>query len=317
MISIKGGTKTWSESPQESSLKGAEKEKISKEDLMKHYGTDNIGEALNKISDPNWVDPKKMRRVGNSSLDKDAFLKLFLAQLKHQDPTNPLKSHEMAAQLAQFTSLEKLDGIDSGIKTMNKQNDPAQSFDTLKLIGKAISGDSSKIIRTDSTEKHDITFNLPGEARKAEITVLNRVGQVVKEFEVKDLKSGKNKIVWNGTDKNDRQAREGEYQVMIKAEASNGKKLNADTKFSGVVSGVNFTAEGPVLMIGKKSVRMSEVRKIFQPDAKSLTAIHEAKATEINKDDKSMDTGNLDQVGMSRGLINKLSQQTGGIKGVN
>ena len=186
MISIKGGTKTWSEAQQQSSLKNSTDQTISKEELQKHYGTDNLGEALNKVADPNWVDPKKMRRVGNANLDKDAFLKLFLAQLEHQDPTNPMESHEMAAQLAQFTSLEKLEGIEGGISTMNKQADPNKSFDSLKLIGKAIAGDSSKIIRTDNTSKHDINFNLPSQASSAKVTIFDRLGKVTKEFEVKE-----------------------------------------------------------------------------------------------------------------------------------
>ncbi|MFN9067737.1 MAG: flagellar hook assembly protein FlgD, partial [Bdellovibrionales bacterium] len=79
---------------------------LSAEELKK-LGADNVGELLNKIADPNWTDPsKKIRSAGSDKLDKDAFFKLMLAQIKSQDPTNPLKSHEMAAQLASFSGLE-------------------------------------------------------------------------------------------------------------------------------------------------------------------------------------------------------------------
>ncbi|MGE5087339.1 MAG: flagellar hook capping FlgD N-terminal domain-containing protein, partial [Bacillota bacterium] len=73
---------------------------LSAQDKAK-VGEEDLGAVANKLSDPNWTDPsKKVRTAGNPNLDKDAFFKLMLAQMKNQDPTNPMKSHEMAAQLA-------------------------------------------------------------------------------------------------------------------------------------------------------------------------------------------------------------------------
>ena len=48
---------------------------------------------------------------GKSDLDKDAFLKLLVAQLKYQDPLNPADPGDFMAQTAQFTTVEKLDLI--------------------------------------------------------------------------------------------------------------------------------------------------------------------------------------------------------------
>ena len=48
---------------------------------------------------------------GKAELDKDAFLKLLVAQLKYQDPLNPADPGDFMAQTAQFTQVEKLDQI--------------------------------------------------------------------------------------------------------------------------------------------------------------------------------------------------------------
>ena len=46
--------------------------------------------------------------VGRTELGQDTFLKLLVTQLQHQDPLDPMDDTEFIAQLAQFSSLEKL-----------------------------------------------------------------------------------------------------------------------------------------------------------------------------------------------------------------
>jgi flagellar basal-body rod modification protein FlgD len=58
------------------------------------------------------LNTNKQETVQSKSLgDKDTFLKLLVAQLKYQDPSNPADSTQFLAQTAQFTQVEKLDAI--------------------------------------------------------------------------------------------------------------------------------------------------------------------------------------------------------------
>jgi len=55
---------------------------------------------------------------GTKGLGQDAFLKLLVAQLQNQDPTKPQDNGEFIAQLATFSSLEKLTEISTKLDAL-------------------------------------------------------------------------------------------------------------------------------------------------------------------------------------------------------
>lgn len=299
---------------------------LSAQDMEKLNG-EHTGEVLNKLADPNWVDPsKKIRTVGNDKLDKDAFFKLMLAQMKNQDPTNPMKSHEMAAQLANFSSLEQMQNMNTTLNEMKMGQKPIEQFQALNFIGKSVAGDSSQIIRARGDKSHDLIYNLPQPANDVKIVVKNADGEVVKKYDLKNLKQGENRISWSGEDEKGSKAPEGEYRFFIEAKNSQGLKLDVKTDFNGTITGVSYTPEGPVLQVGSQSVRLKDVRKITDPslmknDQKvSTAATPDLKNTEVIKQNESKDSEGapaaapkskiLDQVGMSSEMMGKLVKET-------
>jgi flagellar basal-body rod modification protein FlgD len=299
---------------------------------QKKFGDQNVGDVLNKIADPNYIDPtKKMRTVGNDKLDKDAFLKLMLAQMKHQDPTSPLKSHEMAAQLASFSSLEQLNNMNRTLEAIQTGQKPSENFQVLNLIGKSVQGDSSKLTRSKGDTEHDFQFVLPDDASDVQVKIRNENGDVVRVYDLLDLKKGDNKITWNGQDSNGNTQAEGEYSFLVEATSKAGKKLAVKSDFEGTITGVNYRPEGPVLLIGNQTIKMKDVRKIIDPslknndqniknvnpqdlkakgdtkqnESKSKAAVLEG-APEANKGASQI----MSNVGMSNEMLSKVAKET-------
>ncbi len=318
VMNVKTGAKTWSDAPQSTRMTSESSiaSNVSAQDKAK-LG-ENVGELLNKVADPNWVDPrKKMRAVGNANLDKDAFFKLMLAQLKNQDPTNPLQSHEMAAQLATFSSLEQMQNMNTTLNEIKGSQKPMEQFQVLNLIGKAVSGDSSKVVRGKGDTDHDFTFNLPADAVDVKVEVKNSDGEVVKKYELKNLKKGENKVTWNGKDSKDLPQQVGEYYFQVEAKSSNGGKLAVKTDFSGTITGVNYTSEGPVLLVGNQTIKLKDIKKIVDPNMKNQDLKKEVEVTDNKKSEGAPDPGPLakvhsimDSVGLSGEMRNKLQKET-------
>ncbi|MBC86233.1 MAG: hypothetical protein CL677_03550 [Bdellovibrionaceae bacterium] len=316
MIAIKNGTKTFADNPNSARLQSNDPQTLSATERKKYFGDKDMGQILNEVADPNWVDPsKKVRTTGSDQLDKDAFMRLLLTQMKNQDPTTPLKSHEMAAQLAQFSSLEQLQNINTGIEGLTEKQAPAANFDALSMIGRTVSGDSSKLYKSDSDQPMDIRFTLASQANNADITIKDSTGAVVRELKAFELKQGVNEVSWDGKLESGAMARPGDYSVSINSKASNGTKVHAETRFSGRVTGVNFTPQGPVLMMGNKTVKMTDVKSIVDQAMAKKEEEGVNKAGVKNNEEKSAEVnqqqaqGDLSDVAMSRQMVDKVKKQ--------
>ena len=263
VMNVKRSTQAFSKAEQTSSFKSDGAQAASAEEFQKAFGDQSVGDVLNKVADPNWIDPsKKIRTAGDKEMGKDAFMKLMLTQMKHQDPMNPMQSHEMAAQLAQFSSLEQMTNINSSLDAIKNAQTPSMNFQALALMGKKVSGDSSKVLRTAGDTKHGISFELLGDAANVKVTVKDANGAVVRKLDFGALKKGQNSVEWNGLAEDGTAARPGEYKISVEGVSNAGGKIYAKTAFGGRITGLNYTPEGPVLLVGKQSIKMSDVKKI-------------------------------------------------------
>ena len=96
--------------------------------------------------------------------DKDTFLKLLVAQLKYQDPSNPADSTQFLAQTAQFTQVEKLGDIADLLKTQRMVGvsslvghevtymDPNGARQSGVVSAAKLNGDSEPMLRIGNTD---------------------------------------------------------------------------------------------------------------------------------------------------------------------
>lgn len=101
---------------------------------------ENISGQQRPIEESMYLLNKKrdQRVTGPDSMGKDAFMKILIAQLQNQDPTNPMKDNEFIAQMAQFSALEQTMNMASAFEKFAKSQTDAQLIQYNQFVGQTV-----------------------------------------------------------------------------------------------------------------------------------------------------------------------------------
>jgi len=116
--------------------------------------------------------PESTPATEESDLGRDAFLRIFLAQLEHQDPLDPQDSSELGAQLAQFSQLEQslrmtteLQGINSRLdELISATGASAPTLDPLAMIGRQVEVEGSSLRASEGVSSEVLRIKLERES---------------------------------------------------------------------------------------------------------------------------------------------------------
>jgi flagellar basal-body rod modification protein FlgD len=172
-------------------------------------------------------------------MGREQFLTLLVTQLQHQDPLNPMEDKDFIAQLAQFSSLEQMMNMSESMEAMGKNSTSSQA---LALTGKWIeyqtaSGDSVTG-RVDSVSWADGTAKLMVGGSTVDLGSVVRVYPGVEAL--------------------------GQTKSSVQAVGLIGKEVSylddsTGQIVTGKVSGVSLSNGWPSLVIGDKTISMSDV----------------------------------------------------------
>lgn len=194
------------------------------------------------------------------TLGKDDFLKLFTMQLRYQDPLNPLNNSEFTSQLAQFSSLEQLDNINTQLKDLLLYQNSLQNTLTSDLIGRKVRISGNEVYLKGNAE---IGYTLPKDVSKVQISVYNSSGDLVKAVEMGQQTSGEQSYVWDGTDGNGNPLPEGQYTFHVEALDASGNPVDVSTTVYGTVTGITFDNNTTYLIVDERlRIQLSDIKEI-------------------------------------------------------
>jgi flagellar basal-body rod modification protein FlgD len=186
---------------------------------------------------------EKQQRLG-----QEDFMKLMMAQMKHQDPLKPMANGEFISQMAQFSSVEGLKEIKDSFNKLANALQSSQALQASSMVGRSvlIKGQLSELVANGQLRG---AVDVSEDTSKLTVKIMNKAGQLVKTLDLGEQKQGTAQFKWDGVIKKadpavpgskDEIAPPGLYKVVAEIE-KDGKAQAANTFVVDKVDSVSLS----------------------------------------------------------------------------
>jgi flagellar basal-body rod modification protein FlgD len=204
--------------------------------------------------------PKTMQKTGQRDLGQADFLRLMTEQLRNQDPLKPLDSNQFLGQLAQFSTVQGIQGLQSSFNAFAGAQMDDQALQATSLIGReALISSSSFQLGAEGGLRGQTQAPFAG---RIEVEISNASGEVVRRMSVEATRGGPLELAWDGVTDTGTRAPAGVYRVNARMNQGN-QAVALETQVYSRIDSVSFTPAGLVLnLAGGGSVPLSAIRRI-------------------------------------------------------
>jgi flagellar basal-body rod modification protein FlgD len=182
------------------------------------------------------------------AVNEQQFMQLLIAQLQHQDPTQPVQGTEFVTQLAQFSLVEQSANQTTQLTNVSTQIAGLGNNEAAQLVGKTVTlnGNSTTY---DGTVATPANATLSAPAAQVTATIMDSSGNVVQTMQLGPHAAGPVSVNWNGTNSAGLSEPSGTYTVNVTATASGGGSVGVTQSVSGVVSSISFAQGSPQVVL--------------------------------------------------------------------
>jgi flagellar basal-body rod modification protein FlgD len=133
----------------------------------------------------------------SAAASQDRFLTLLVAQLKNQDPMNPMDNAQMTSQMAQINTVSGIQQVNDTLKGMASQFTALQVLQGSSMVGHKVLVDSSTL--TVSAGVASGAVDLAGNAEAVKVEILSPAGQVLDTLNLGALDAGRHAFAWDAS----------------------------------------------------------------------------------------------------------------------
>ncbi|MCC6473835.1 MAG: flagellar hook assembly protein FlgD [Burkholderiales bacterium] len=195
------------------------------------------------------------------SATQDRFLTLRGAQLKNQDPLNPMDNAQVTTQMAQISTVSGIDRLNSTLQSLAGDLSATQPLQAAGLVGRQVLVPGATIALAGGGAAAG--FSLPQAVDNLTITITDASGIAVNTVRLGAQSAGLHTFTWDGLSDAGLKAAEGGYGFSVAATAA-GRAVAARSLSLARVDAIRPDAQGFTLeLAGRGSARLADVQQIF------------------------------------------------------
>jgi flagellar basal-body rod modification protein FlgD len=192
---------------------------------------------------------------------QDRFLKLLVTQMKNQDPLNPLDNAQVTSQLAQISTVNGIEKLNTTLQAMANGFTAGQSLQAAGMIGHNVLVPGSAMQLAGGNGVFGIDLAQP--ADEVKVTIQDSSGATMQVMNLGAQAAGSLTFGWDGKTADGAQAADGSYTISVEA-LRGGEKVDAQPLAIGMVQGVSQDSQGARLNVGPLgTAAIADVRQIF------------------------------------------------------
>ncbi len=193
-----------------------------------------------------------------TGLNKDDFLRLFMAQMQNQDPLNPQDGSQFITQLAQLTQVEQSYNTNSNLAKILAAFQDASSLSLVSFIGKQALVRGNSISMTEGSQPL-LSFNLPSAATTLNVEIRDGKGVLVRTISSGEQGAGDGSVLWDGKDDGGKPLPAGTYRFSVTATGKDGSSFSGAPYMEATVTAVRYDSGRAILNCGPLEVQVADL----------------------------------------------------------
>ena len=193
-------------------------------------------------------------------LDKDSFLKLLVAQLQNQDPTETQDTNQMVQQMTSFSQLEQLQNLGGLLQGIQDQNVALFQSQATGLVGKTVRVQGAGVEFKDGTASLGLDMGSNGNVTAL---IKDEAGRTLGSIELGNFTRGHHDIpVSNVMGDGGNRLPDGNYFIEFVATDDNGNSVDAQSVSDLTVESVAFADKSVLIVAGGRYYSLGDVIEV-------------------------------------------------------
>lgn len=192
---------------------------------------------------------------------QNRFLTLLVAQMKNQDPLNPLDNAQITTQLAQINTVNGIQSLNDTMSLLSSNFNNLQLVQGSNMIGHDVLVPSNTLNLSNGAATGG--FSLDQGADKVVVEIRDASGTLVQSVDLGAKPAGVQGFSWDGKDAQEVQLANGQYSVTVKA-TQGGQSIDATALGLGRVLSLTPGANGMQITVsGLGQFALSDVKQMI------------------------------------------------------